>query len=70
MLAAALDELEGDVEVDLGMLGQFDGHERLVSCLQELARAPGGDPVGLGVEDQLGVRRVRHSRYFGSPSPF
>jgi hypothetical protein len=69
VLAAALDELEGNVQVDLGMLSELDGHERLVSGLQQLARPPGGDPVGLGFEDQLGVGRVRHRTYFGSPSP-
>ena len=69
MLAAALDELEGEVKIDLGMLGELDGHERLVSGLQQLTRTPGSDPVGLGVEDQLGVGRVRHRTYFGSPSP-
>ena len=70
MLAATLDELEGEVQVDLGMLGELNSHERLVPGLQQLVRAPGSDPVGLGVEDQLGVGRVRHRTYFGSPSPF
>ena len=69
-LAAALDELEGEVQVDLGVLGELDGRERLVPGLQQLARPPGGDPVGLGVEDQLGVGRVRHRTTIGSPSPF
>ena len=44
-LAAALDEIEGDVEVDLGMLGKLDGHQRLVPGLQQLARAPGRDAI-------------------------
>jgi hypothetical protein len=70
VLAATLDELEGEVQVDLGMLGELDGHERLVPGLQQLTRAPGGDPVGLGVEAEFDVGRVRHRTYFGSPSPF
>ena len=68
--AAALDELEGEVEVDLGVLGQVHGNERLVAGLQQLARAPGGHAVGFGVEVQLGVGRIRHRTYFGSLSPF
>ena len=69
-LAASLDELKGEVEIDLRMFSELDGHERLVAGLQQLARSPGGDPVGLCFEDQLGVGRVRHRTTIGSTSPF
>ena len=37
-LAAALDELEREVEVDLRVLSQLDGHERLVAGLSAARR--------------------------------
>jgi hypothetical protein len=68
MRAAAFDQLERDVKVDLAVFSYLDGDERLVTGLQQFVCAPRGHALRLGLADQLGVSRVRHSTYFGLPS--